>query len=318
MARRRPLADFVERWGTLLGFALMIAAFWVAEPDTFGTLNNFKAILDQAAVTVLLGVGLTIVLAVGEFDLSFPYSVGLASGVATLMMTDWGLGAGVAVVMGLVAGVGAGMVAGLVVSMQRASSFIITLAIGFIWMGVADAITGGQTISSGLSEGFISITDHRVGGITLAVFVALGFSVLAAAVLRATVFGRYLQSVGSNAEAARLAGLRMARIRTAAFAGLGIGVGLSAVIITARQAQFTPDVGQGLFLQPYVAAFFGMSVLGARRFNVFGTVIGALFIGALQTGLIIVGAASWVSEVVQGAVLLVILIVIAARRAGWR
>lgn len=305
-----------ERYVTLVAFVLMIAVFWAMRPESFGTWENFRAVLDQAAVTVLLAVGLTVVLAVGEFDLSFPYAIGLASAACTLMMSKYSLGPAAAVVVGILAGVLAGVVAGTAVSLQRASSFIVTLALGFIWMGLADAVTGSQTIADGIPDSFVAITDTRFLDITLAVWVALGFSLLAAATLRYTVFGRYLQSIGSNPEAARLAGLGLSRIRIATYAFLGGGAAVAAVIITSRQAQYTPNVGGGLFLQPYVAAFFGMSVLAKRRFNVFGTVLGALFIGTLETGLIMVQAQQWVGRIVQGGVLGII--VLAARRSRGR
>ena len=305
-----------ERYVTLIAFVLMIAVFWAMRPDSFGTWGNFRAVLDQAAIVVLLSVGLTVVLAVGEFDLSFPSAIGLSSAACTLMMTMYHLGPAVAVVMGIVAGVLAGIVAGLAVSLQRASSFIVTLALGFVWLGLADAITGSQTLVDGIPDGFVAITDTQFLSIKLAVWVALGFSLLAAATLRYTVFGRYLQSIGSNPEAARLAGLGLSRIRIATYAFLGGGAALAAVIITSRQAQYTPNVGAGLFLQPYVAAFFGMSVLAKRRFNVFGTVLGALFIGTLETGLIMVQAEQWVGRIVQGGVLGII--VLAARRSRGR
>jgi len=307
------MMDFAEKYATLIGFALMIAFFWIDQPSTFGTVGNFKAILDQTAVTVLLGVGLTAVLAVGEFDLSFPYSLGLASAASTLVMVDNHAGAATAVLVGLLVAVGAGVLGGVAVAFQRASSFIITLAIGFVWLGVADGLTNSQTIVGGLTNGFINLTSHNVAGFTDSTMIAAVFAIVVGVMFRWTVLGRYMLSVGSNAEASRLAGLRVPGIRVIAFAFLGLGVGIAAVIITSRQAQYTPGVGVGLFLAPYVAAFFGMSVLGARRFNVLGTVVGALFIGTLQTGLTIVGAASWVGELIQGAVLLMILVI--ARRA---
>jgi ribose transport system permease protein len=313
---RAAVMQWVERLATLVGFAAMIAVFWILKPETFGTMANLRAILDQSAVIVLLSVGLTVVLAVGEFDLSFPYLIGLASAGTTLMMTDHHLGAGAAIVIGIALSIVAGCLAGVGVALQRASSFIITLAIGFVWMGIADGLTNSETIVSGLSKGFIAVTEHTVASFSLATVVAAVFAIVVAILLRATVLGRYVQAVGSNAEAGRLAGLPLARIRTIAFGVLGLAVGISAVIITSRQAQYTPNVGTQLFLQPYVACFFGMSVLAARRFNVFGSVVGALFIGTLQTGLVIMGAASWVGSLVQGAVLLAILV--AGRRTTTR
>jgi ribose/xylose/arabinose/galactoside ABC-type transport system permease subunit len=303
----------LERSVTLIAFGAMLLYFSLRAPNTFATWGNFRSVLDEAAPIVLLAVGLTVVLAVGEFDLSFPSALTLASAACVLMMTKYGLSTTVAVLVGLGTGVVAGIAAGMLVSLQRASSFIVTLALSFIWTGVADAITGGQTIIEGINNSFISITDKRAFGLTVAVYVALGFSVLTAAMMRYTVPGRYLQSIGSNAEASRLAGVGLSRMRISAFAVLGLAAACAAILLTSRQAQFTPRLGQGLFLQPYVAAFFGMSVLAARRFNVFGTVIGALFIGSLETGLVITGAADWVANVVEGSVLAII--VLAARRS---
>jgi ribose/xylose/arabinose/galactoside ABC-type transport system permease subunit len=305
--------DFGEKWATLIGFALMVAFFWIDNPSTFGTVANFKAILDEAAVPVLLGVGLTAVLSVAEFDLAFPYALGLASAAATLMMTDHSAGVFVAVVVGILVGVASGAIAGVFVAQQRVSSFVITLGFGFVWLGIADGLTNSQVITIN-DTGFNNLTSHSVLGFTLATIIAAAFALAIGVMFRWTVLGRYMMSVGSNPQASRLAGLRLASLRVAAYVVLGIGVGIAAIILTSRQAQYTPGLGTGLFLTPYVAAFFGMSVLAARRFNVFGTVIGALFIGTLQTGLVIIGAAAWVGELLQGVVLLVILLI--ARRGS--
>jgi len=308
---RGALMDFGEKWATLIAFGLMIAFFWIDNPATFGTTANLKAVLDQAAVPVLLGVGLTAVLAVAEFDLAFPYALGLSSAAATLMMTDHHASALVAVVIGILVAVAAGAIVGLFVAQQRVSSFVITLGFGFVWLGITDGLTGSTVITIN-NTGFINLISHDVLGVTIATVVAAVFALAIGVMFRWTVLGRYMLTVGSNPQASRLAGLPLSTLRVVAYSVLGLGVGIAAMILTSRQAQYTPNLGTGLFLTPYVAAFFGMSVLGARRFNVFGTVIGALFMGTLQTGLVIIGAASWVDEFIQGAVLLVILLI--ARR----
>jgi ribose/xylose/arabinose/galactoside ABC-type transport system permease subunit len=211
------------------------------------------------------------------------------------------------VLIGIVVGVAAGAVAGLLVAQQRVSSFVITLGLGFVWLGLTDGITGSQVISTGLNEDFINLISYRVFGLSVSTYVAAVFAIVMFVVFRWTVLGRNLIAVGSNPQAGRLAGLHLGSLRVTAYAILGLAAGIAAIIITSRQAQYTPGVGAGLFLSPYVAAFFGMSVLGARRFNVFGTVVGGLFMGTLQTGLVIMGAPSWVGVFIQGAVLLVIL-----------
>jgi len=314
-ARRHKLAflvdEFRTRYATLIAFAVMVAIFWILKPTTFGTIGNLKAILNQAAPLVVIGIGLTVVLVVGEFDLSFAGIVSLASVLSVKILEH--NPASIAVLLGLGVGVGAGIVAGLLVSTERASSFIVTLALSTIWSGLAVGISGSQTISI-TDNSYLNITFNTFLGFPNPVWIAAVVMVIAYAIIRFTVFGRQAQAVGSNTGAARLAGVRINFTRVGAYAFLGFCSGLAAILLSSSIGQFTPDIGAGLFIPPYVAAFFGVSVLGARRFNIFGTVVGALFIGTLQTGLTIVGAASWIADVVIGAALIAIL-VIAAKKA---
>jgi ribose/xylose/arabinose/galactoside ABC-type transport system permease subunit len=87
-------------------------------------------------------------------------------------------------------------------------------------------------------------------------------------------------------------------------------------MLSSRTAQFSPDISTGLLVPPFVATFFGLSVLAAGRFNVFGTVVGALFIGTLETGLTIIGSSSWVADIVTGAALVAILFIATGRQVA--
>lgn len=309
--------ELLDRYATLVAFALMIAIFWGLEPDTFGTWENFRSILEQAAPLMVLAVGLTIVLAGGEFDLSFPGIIGLSSVVSIKVMADGGGGTLVAVLAGLGTGLAAGIVAGLLVATERASSFIITLALGTVWGGMALGISEGKTIAE-VTEGYTNISLNQIFGIANPVYIAVLVAIIAYLILRVTVFGRQVRAIGSNPGAARLAGVRISVTRIGTFAALGLAAGLAAVLLSSSAGQFSPDIGSGLFIPPYVAAFFGLSVLAAGRFNVLGTIVGGLFIGTLQTGLIIVGSEAWVSNVVVGLALIAILVVAARARAEAR
>jgi ribose transport system permease protein len=302
------------RYVTLIGFVAMFALFSALEPDVFPTWDNIRSILDLSAPILILAVGLTVVLVVGEFDLSFTGLVGLCAVVAVKLQSSGGTGAGVAVLAGLGVGLGGGIIAGTLVSFQRASSFIVTLALGSIWSGVALGITGGGLTIANVTTGYTNLTDKDIAGIPLAIFYA-GFIVLAIwAVLRWTVFGREAQAIGANPTAARLAGIRLSTTRIAAFAVLGLCAAIAAIILSSRSGQYSPDIASGLFIPPFVAAFFGMSVLAAGRFNVFGTLVGALFIATLQTGLVVLGSQDWVANVIIGSVLLIILFIAAETR----
>ena len=314
LLRRRVMRDraygFVDKWMTLIAFALMIAFFWIARPDAFGTYSNLVSILDESSTIILLAVGLTAVLSVAEFDLAFPYLLNLTCATTVLTMSSLHAGTLAAIGVGIGVGVVAGAIGGYFVALQRASSFIITLAAGFVWTGLADGFTNSQSVSSGLTNSFVALTSYTWLGFTDRTWIAAIFAVLVWIVIKWTIPGRYMLAVGSNAEASRLAGLRVSWVRVLAYAILGLAVGITGVLLMSQQAAYYPNVGNAFFLAPYVAAFFGMSVLGTHRFTVFGTVVGALFIGTLQVGLLILGASLFVGELIQGMVLLVILILI--------
>jgi len=309
----RSQREFIK-YMTLIGFAVMFGLFSLLEPDVFPTWRNIRSILELSAPIVILAVGLTVVLVTGEFDLSFPGLVGLAAVIAVKTMSDADQPAAVAVAAALGVGLAGGIIAGVLVAFQRASSFIITLALGSIWSGVALGVTGGGLTLATVTVGYTNITFKSVFGIPLAVIYALVVALALFALLRWTIFGREAHAIGSNSDAARLAGIRLGLTRVGAFAVLGVCVGITAVILSSRSGQYSPDIATGLFIPPFVAAFFGMSVLAAGRFNVFGTVVGALFIATLQTGLIVLGSEAWVADVIVGSVLLVILFLAAQAR----
>jgi ribose/xylose/arabinose/galactoside ABC-type transport system permease subunit len=304
---------FRDRYATLIGFAVMIAIFWGMEPDSFGSWENFRSILTQAAPTVILAVGLTVVLTTAAYDLSFPGIISISSVGGVMLMSDGGASTGVSILATLAIGVAAGVVAGVLVATERASSFIVTLALGTVWTGMAIGISDGRTITD-VNLSYIDLTLNEVLGIPNAVIVALVVSLIAWWLLRFTVFGREAQAIGSNPTAARLAGIRINLVRVGAFVVLGVCVAIASILLSSSTGGFNPGLGNGLFIPPFVAAFFGIAVLGAGRFNVFGTVIGALFIGTLETGLIINGTEAWVGDVIVGLVLVVILVVAVGRR----
>lgn len=312
-SRNQLLQDLVARYAVLVGFAAMFAVFWILRPEVFGTTDNVRTIFEQASVVVILAVGVTVVMTTGEFDLSFPGLVGVCAVISVKAMADWGADPALATVMALAIGLAGGLTAGALVATKRTSSFIVTLALNTVWGGLALGLSGngGSTIVE-VAPGYVDISSQELLGIKLPVFYAAAIAIVFAVILRRTVFGRQARAIGTNADAARLSGIPMARVRIGAFALMGLCSGAVAVIMTSQLAQFTPGIASGLFIPPFVAAFFGIAVLARGSFNIFGSVVGALFIGTLETGLIVVGAEAWIGNMVVGAALLVILFIAAA------
>ena len=307
MGPRRRLSGTSGRGAlaTLGGLAVMLITlivFAALRPDAFPTWANVQGILDSVTVLLILGAGLTIVLAIGEFDLSFASTTGLSGAVAVLAVVQWGwpvwLGVAAAIGVGILVGLGNGAS----VAYGRAPAFIITLAIGSIALGIERFISNDKVIY-GLPESLISLGQGKIlgfsTGLWVAVFVTAGVFVL----MRFTTYGRRVQAIGSNRRAADLAGLAVARSRMMAFVIMGGIAGLGGVILMAKASEYFPNSAAGLLLSPYAAAFLGAAVIGRGRFGAVPTFIGVVYIGVLQNGITMLGQAGWVVLLVQGVVL---------------
>jgi ribose/xylose/arabinose/galactoside ABC-type transport system permease subunit len=272
-------------------------------------MENVRNILTDSSSILILAVGLTVVLVVGEFDLSFVGSVGLVSVVVATSMVTWHQGPAISILIGVLTGMLAGTLAGVLVAMQRASSFIVTLALGSIWTGIALGISQGGNYIQVPNNTFDSLTYHTILGLPVSIFYAAVVVVIIWFMLRWTVFGRNAQAIGSNRIAARLVGLGLATTRIWAYTIMGACAGITAVLLTSSGGGTSANLSSGLFIPPYVAVFFGLSILATKRFNVFGTVVGALFISTLNTGLDIMGIQTWLGDVILGLALVIILFV---------
>lgn len=293
------------------GFLLMALVFSVTVPETFLQLSTARNILDQSVVPIVLVCALTFVLITGEFDLSFTAIVGLAAGVVVLLVSHevsvlLALGATV-LLGGLI-----GLLVGTLVTLGRASSFIVTLAVGSAVTGIEYGLTGQTTIYQDIPESFSALATNEILGLRLPVWFALLVVIGAAITLQATRYGRQAQAVGSNVQAAYLAGVRVRRVKLLTFVMLGLLSAAAAIILTSRASSYYPTASGGLLLSSYVAAFLGAAVGSQNRFTVGGGAFGVVFITTLQTGLTLNNQPAWTSALIQG-VVLAAAVLIAAR-----
>lgn len=289
--------------GVVIAFVAMIATFSASRPDIFPTFDNARAILDQAAVLGIVAAGLTVVLVIGEFDLSFAATVGLSGAAGVLVMRDLGQGALVAALVAVGVGALIGVVNGLIVAYGRVPAFIGTLAVASAVTGVERAFTNDRAIYEGVSQSYTALTRTRVGGLTLSIIISILVVGLVWLLLSMTVFGRRAYAVGGGKQAARLAGVRVERVVLFSFVVLGICAALAGIVVTSRAGSTFPNSGAGLLLPAYAAAFLGASAMRTRRFHPVGTYFGVIFMGSLATGLIILSYPSWTTDLIQGAVL---------------
>lgn len=289
--------------GGALLFVLLYGFFAVQKPSVFLSFANVQAIVSGAAVLLVLGAGLTIVLTIREFDLSFAATIGLASAVSAYAMTSWGLPVPVAVLCGVGGGAVVGLVNGLAVARGHAPAFIVTLAVGSLTLGAEHLISGAKPIF-GLPAPFVEFGVSRTAGIPTLGLIAIVLAVAVWGLMRYSIFGRRADAIGQSATAAELAGLPVARTRIVAFVLMGAAAGIAGNFVLATASQYAPNSASGLLLPPYAAAFLGAAILARGRFGSLTTLYGVFFIGVLDTGLTTLGQPAWLQQVIEGSVLL--------------
>ena len=267
-------------------------------------MGHLKSILTLAAPALIIAAGLTVVLVMQDFDLSFAGMIGLAAGAVTYFMVEAGWNWALALVVVLLMGIAAGLISGFLVAGLGGASFIITLAMGTILTGIEFGFTDQETVFSGLDPDFTEIASSEILGFNTQIWIAAAIAGLIWLLLDRTEVGRYMNAIGGNAEAARLSGVRVRELRMAGFVVVGLAAAIVGLLITSRSASYSPNPGVSFLLPAFAAAFLGSAVFRPGAFNVPGTIVGVLFLGTIQTGLTMLDLETYVINLVQGTILI--------------
>lgn len=303
--RAHPVLRIVAGRGfiSVLAIVLLVTVFAMLLPETFLTVTNMKSILQQQAVLIILAIGVTFVLVIGEFDLSFSFTIGLASAIAVLAMTVLGAPPLLAASLAMLVGGLVGAVNGVAVAWGKAPAFIATLAIGSMAAGLEQLLTNNKTLATGIPLDYLMFTLRDVGGLPLSLWLTLLLVAVAIVVFRFTTYSRRLRATGMNPSAVAIAGTSVPLVRFSAFVIMGVLAGLSAVLLSSLGGSYFPNSGGGLLLPPYAAVFLGAAILGRGRFSPLATLYGVVFIALLERGLTMLSYSAAVIMTIQGAVL---------------
>lgn len=309
----------LERTGILLVLAALVVVFTVNEP-AFLNVDNLFSILQAVSIVALLGIGVTITLAAGGFDLSVGSIAASAQMAASYVLVVWHGSALAAVAACVALGVAAGLFNGVLITRLRVPDQLATLGTLFLLAGLQLIPTGGRSLATGsvlpdgteasgmFPDAFLALGRLRVFDVVpLPVLILAAVTVLACVAMEATRWGRVIYAIGGNETAARLAGAPAARYRVAAYVVSGAIAALGGVLISARVGRGDVSAGHSLLLDAVAAALVGYAVWGAKRPNVFGTVVGAVFVGVLLNGLTMLNAPYYLQDFVKGALLVLAL-----------
>jgi rhamnose transport system permease protein len=319
--RLRRLASARDA-GLLVALAVVVLVVTVQQP-TFLSAGNLRDMLSAVAILAVLAAGQTLVVLTRNIDLSVGAVLGLTAYVAADLARQHPSTS--IVVIGLVAcGAGAalGAVNGLLVCVGRVPAIVATLGTLYMFRGLTSTIAGSKQINAGdLPDHYLSFAVGSVAGIPTVVIVALVVLAIGGYVLSQTRTGRELYAVGSNPDSARLAGLRPDRRVFGAYVAAGALAGLGGLLWSSLYAGADATTGSGLELQVIAAVVVGgVGVFGGTG-SVAGAALGALFLGAVQNGLLLLRVSSLWLQAVYGLVILLAvglsaLIAYRARRAA--
>jgi ribose transport system permease protein len=303
-----------DKIGAVYVLLAIIVVFSVWVPETFPNLTTAKQIFNANAITGLAALSVTIPLAARVFDLSFALNMTLC-GVAVAHFVVDGVPLVPAVALGVLIGFVVGLINATVVVGMKIDSFIATLATGSLIQALITLVTNDTPISDvKLAGGFAKIGQTTVGGITLPVFYV---AVVAAGIwylLEHTATGRRLYAVGFNPDAARLAGVKVARLQFLALVTSGVLAGSAGIVLASILGGGSPTAGTPYLLPGFAAVFLGATQLKNGRFNAGGTLIAVLLLGTGTTGLGLANAPQWSGALFVGVVLIAALTVTGIQR----
>jgi ribose transport system permease protein len=297
-------AEYLAKYGLLGAFLISILIFSLVRPASFPTWRNAQSILTLAAPSLIMAVGLTVVLVMQDFDLSFGAMIGLAGGAGEAFMVQYGWPWQIACLAVIGIGVLAGLSNGFMVAQLGGSSFIITLAMGTVLTGIEYALTSQNTVYQGFPQTFVNIASNSFLGLSNQIWIAAVIAVLIWVLLDRTEIGRYMYAIGGNPEAARLSGVRVVPLRILGFIIVGVTAAIVGLILISESGSYAPNGGTSYLLPTYAAVFLGAAVFRPGEFNIPGTIIGVLFLGVIQTGLIMLDLQTYVINLVQGGILI--------------
>ena len=303
-----------DRIGAVYVWLAIIVIFSIREPDIFPEIATAKQILNSNAIIGLAALSIIVPLCARIFDLSFAAGMTL-TGVAVTYFIQHDIPVVLSVLLALGVGLAAGIGNALVIVVMKIDSFIGTLATGLVITALVTMITEDASITDARFIGdFSAIAQTNIEGITLPVVYCVVVAFALWYLLEHTATGRRLYATGFNPDAARLAGVRVERLRFGSLMTSGLLAGATGIVLASTLATGDPTAGGPYLLPAFAAAFLGATQLKHGRFNAWGTMIAVLMLGTGITGLGLAADPAWAQDMFVGIVLIASLAVTSLQR----
>jgi len=314
-ARWSPTALLRQRESGILLALIALCALISGITPKFLSSYNLAIVVRQVSFIGIVAAGQTLVLLLGGIDLSVGAVAGLTAILGAMMMTTLGINPFATMLLAMLLGFAFGLVNGFMIAWLKLNAFIVTLATGEVFAGTILVLTRGYSIT-GIPSSFAVLGQGMVGPVPVPVVFMLAVYAILAFICSSTPFGRSLFAIGGNREAARFAGLRVERVEMLVYAIAGMLAALAGMLFVSRVNAGQPTTGASWLMPSITAAIIGGTSLTGGVGTVWGTLLGAVFMGVLANGIVLMNVSSYWERVIIGIFVIVAVLVDLVRRRG--
>jgi len=288
----------------LVGIYLL---FIIGNPKVFTRFDIYYSFMSTIPFFGIMALAMTLVVTLGEMDLSFPSVLALSALMFGKVFTSTG-NIWLAVLVCLLVGLAAGALNSVLIVRVGIPSLVATIGTMFFFRGMVNVIAEGKGISFVKAKGTLiyALCVGRIGDVIPAqavwmLFLGIGFWLL----LHRHKFGSHILFVGDNMDSSRMMGINVERVKTAVFMQMGFFAAFAGILSTLEVTYFWPSQGQGYLLTTLAAVFIGGTSVFGGMGTIFGTFAGAIIIGSLEAGIIAIGLTGFWIQLIYGLIIMV-------------
>lgn len=290
--------NMMSKYGILIILFVLIVIFSFGN-GMFLSVSNFINIIRQITILAIITIGMSFVLISGGIDLSVGAQLSFIGVITATMFTEYQIPPFLACIIGIAAATLVGVLNGLFISNTKVPPLIATLAMQQILTGLGYIISSGKPIY-GLEESVKLIGQGYIGIVPVPAIIMVICIIVGLFILNKTHIGRSFYVIGSSEEVGRLSGIKTKTMKTIAYGLCGMLAGIASIIMMARINSGSPTVGKGFEMDVLTAAVLGGVSVSGGEGKLFGAIVGALIIGVLSNGLIIMNVGEYYQMVIKG------------------
>lgn len=298
--KKYEIGEVAMKYAVVIALLFMCIILSIAN-SRFLTKANIISIVKQISIQSVVAIGTTIIIITGNIDLSVG-SIVAFGGVSVGLMLKAGIPIPAAILLTVAACGCLGLVSGGVTAKLKLHSFLVTLALMEAFRGIAQTMVNGLPVS-GFPDAFGKIASISVGPVPVLVIYMVVLYAIFSYIMKYTAFGRSIYAVGGNQESARLSGINIEKVKTLCFIISSCLCGLAGVLLTAKLRSGDPTAGNGWEMDTIAGAIIGGTNMMGGEGKLIGTIIGLLFIGVLDDGMVLLGVSAYMQSVVKGLVI---------------